>query len=275
MFGLNKILGFRDRIEVAGRERIVADRAPKLLYAIGDVHGCINELVRLERMIIEDARDVQGDKWLVMLGDYVDRGPASASVVAHLSATPPAGFKRICLAGNHEQMFLDAMRDPRSAAQWLALGGGETALSYGLSDAALLAGHRNPREFARTLQALVPADDLVWLESLPAALSIPGWTFVHAGVRAGSTLESQSDYDLLWTRLTDGAGLEALIPATRLVHGHTPVVEPIEEPWRICVDTGAYATSRLTALRIEDGDTTTFLSTGASAATSRQTTRAK
>jgi serine/threonine protein phosphatase 1 len=270
MFGLGAIFGWeRGSPPAAARERLASDEVPASLYAIGDVHGCLDELLRLEQMIIEDAAGRSGEKWIVLLGDYVDRGPASASVIAHLRGNPPAGFRRFCLAGNHEQLFADAMRSPRAVERWLALGGIETARSYGLSQKAIDASAGHPREINRLLGAIVPGDDLEWLSSLPVSLTVPGWIFVHAGVRAGVAFDDQSDDDLMWSRLPDRVDLQSSLEGRRLVHGHTPTSEPIDEPSRICVDTGSYATGRLTSLCIRDGRETSFLSTGPLAIPSR------
>src|SRR5687767_6364416 len=76
------------------RPRLHFDDMPAVLYAIGDVHGCLDQLLDLERQIVADAKDIAGEKWLVMLGDYIDRGPASAQVIEHAIAPPPPGWRR-------------------------------------------------------------------------------------------------------------------------------------------------------------------------------------
>jgi serine/threonine protein phosphatase 1 len=256
--GLRGLLGFGDARgeESAGRTHVLAHDRPARLYAIGDVHGCLTELLALERLILADAADTEGEKWIVTLGDYVDRGPASAQVVDHLMAPPPAGFKRICLTGNHEQMLLDFLQAPRHNQAWLDYGGLETARSYGLSDAVLAS---NPLAIARALAGRIPSSHIAWLAELPIVLAVPGFTFVHAGLRPRVALERQSDEDLLWIRepflddLTPGASI--------IVHGHTPQVEPISTPCRIGIDTAAFATGRLTALRLDQDGGMSFLST--------------
>jgi serine/threonine protein phosphatase 1 len=275
MFGLERLWKREGGEGAPTRPRLASEEVPALIYAIGDVHGCVSELVKLERMIVEDAAETIGEKWIVLLGDYIDRGPASAAVVAHIRAAPPAGFRRFCLAGNHEQLFVDALRHPRLGDQWLMLGGDETARSYGLPDRALAEWQRNPRRVISTLQTAVPEDDVEWLETLPVSLSIPGWVFVHAGARPGVPLESQRDYDLIWTRLPDTIGDTMVVPGARMVHGHTPVNGPVDERWRICIDTGAYATGVLTALRIRDGREAGFISTGTNATRDRTVQHAR
>src|SRR4051794_38194267 len=105
------------------RPRLAFNHWPAAVYAIGDVHGCLDQLVALEHEIVEDGRGLDGEKWLLPLGDYIDRGPDSAGVVAHLRGPAPAGFRRFSLVGNHEVMMLDYLRDPEEHAYWLDQGG--------------------------------------------------------------------------------------------------------------------------------------------------------
>lgn len=241
---------------LTGRPRIHADQRPALIYAIGDIHGCFAELERLEQLIVADAADVAGEKWIVTLGDYVDRGPASAQVVRHLMGPPPPGFRRISLVGNHEQMLLDFLADPKRGRGWLDYGGLDTALSYGLG---AVAGSGNPVAIAKALDLLLPEEHLSWMRGLPSALVVPGYLFVHAGLRPGIPLEQQSDQDLLWIR---DDFLDAELPdGPIVVHGHTPAAEPSSAPRRIGIDTGAFATGILTAVRIDASGDTRFLST--------------
>lgn len=242
--------------QLARRERLQASVRPVLVYAIGDVHGCLAELRQLEQLVEADAAGVSGEKWIVMLGDYVDRGPQSAQVIEHLLGPAPKGFRRFALAGNHEQMLLDFLDAPNDSAEWLAYGGVETLASYGVDASS---GGGRPAALARSLEAQMPRSHLEWLRQLPISLEIPGFIFVHAGVRPGRALAEQDDRDLLWIREpflgvpTDNG--------TIVVHGHTPEVEPVRLAWRVGVDTAAFATGRLTSACIDAAGEVSFLST--------------
>jgi serine/threonine protein phosphatase 1 len=248
---------------VAPRARLTAAEWPAVVYAIGDIHGCLDELRLLEKLIAEDAADVgDGERWLVTLGDYIDRGPHSAQVIGHLMSAPPEGFRRIAIAGNHEQMLLDFLADPAANAQWLEFGGLETARSYGMRDRPALGGPRWARAIARDLAGLIPESHLEFLRALPISLTVPGNFFVHAGIRPGVAVDEQADEDLLWIR---EPFLEQGMPGGVLViHGHTPANEPELRAWRVGIDTAAFASGRLTAVRLSPGATPTFLSTGRS-----------
>lgn len=237
-----------------GRERLAASARPAVVYAIGDVHGCLDELLQLEQLIRSDAAGVEGEKWIVMLGDYIDRGPRSAQVIEHLLGQPTDSFRRFALAGNHEQMLLDFLASPRQAADWLEYGGWETLASYGIDtrnrtmDATVA---------AMTLEARMPRSDLDWLRQLPVSLELPGFVFVHAGLRPGRPLADQDESDLLWIRepFLEGPGA----PGVVVVHGHTPETEPVVRTWRVGIDTAAFATGRLTSVRIGAGGEISFL----------------
>ncbi|WP_068952145.1 metallophosphoesterase family protein [Pararhizobium polonicum] len=226
------------------RQKLFFEGGPDHIYAIGDVHGCDDILGRLENRIFEDSRKRAGTKWLIMLGDYVDRGPKSAAVLDRLTSKPRADIKRFCLAGNHEEVMLDFLRNPSSDHRWLEFGGLETLYSYGL--------HKLPanrQALKNLLQARIPGEHIAFLESLPSLLSIPGFCFVHAGLRDGVALTEQEDADLLWLRPTTSAKAVAT-HGVIAIHGHTPVAGVEIGRARINVDTGAYMSGILSAVRL-------------------------
>lgn len=230
--------------------RLHAAERPALIYAIGDVHGCLAELKALEARIVADAAGEPGEKWLVMLGDYVDRGPYSAQVIDHLLAPPPKGFKRICLRGNHEAAMLAAI-DGTGLETWIGWGVESTLSSYGLGGAQITMLSSPGRLSAKqqTLAAYIPDEHAAFLRELPAMLTVPGYIFVHAGLRPGVPLAAQRDSDLLWIR-SDFLDADHDFGAV-VVHGHTPADEPFLSAHRIGLDTGCFASGRLTGLRVD------------------------
>ncbi len=227
--------------------RLAFHQWPAAIYAIGDVHGCLEQLVALEAAIADDGRDVEGEKWLVTLGDHIDRGPDSAGVLEHLLQPPPPGFRRFNLLGNHDSMMLDFLRRPVGDAAWLDEGGRETLASYGVSDP------WEPGDLDRS----IPPSHRELLESLPIYLSLPGWLFVHAGIRPGIPLALQSDEDLIWIR---APFLNAQFTGgLRIVHGHTPGPDVVTTAHRIDVDTQCFRSGKLSAVRVTPDGGTTFL----------------
>lgn len=226
------------------------DQAPATLppgqrvYAVGDIHGCLDRLITLHELIADDllARPAD-DVTLVHLGDYVDRGAESAQVVEWLLAGPPVpGARVVNLMGNHEQMMLAAIAsgEETAANHWITNGGADSLLSWGI-------GRTIPyTEWPNYL----PKAHLLFLRDLKLYHPVGPYLFVHAGIRPGVPLEKQTRQDLLWIRepfLSSKARHGFVV-----VHGHTPRQEPIVRPNRIGIDTGAVIGGALTCLVLEE-----------------------
>lgn len=216
-------------------------------YVIGDVHGRCDLLDGLITAI--DGDDAQADpatSTVVFLGDLVDRGPESAGVVAVTRAWQKRRAVR-CLAGNHEDMFLESFTDLEMLRHFLRHGGRETILSYGLSLEAYNA--LSLEELQEEMARVVPEEDRAFLAVAEEWIEAGDYLFVHAGIDPGRALEEQRRSDLLWIR-------ERFLRHTEpfshvVVHGHTIFDEVEDAGRRIGIDTGAYRTGRLTALVLE------------------------
>jgi serine/threonine protein phosphatase 1 len=250
MHGFSRLLPSRKERR-QGRERIAMELADTAVYAIGDVHGCLEELLRLEGMIAADGAGLPSRKLIVMLGDYVDRGPSSSQVLEHLLAPPPHDFERICLAGNHELAMLDYLEGRIGLADWLRIGAEPTLMSYGIDHERLRAIHGRDGGADRTIRNTIPAEHAAFLRSLPVMAILSRFVFVHAGIRPELDLDHQSDSDLVSIR--DGFFKRGHLLRNYVVHGHTPVTRATRYGARINIDTGAYYSGRLTALRIWRG----------------------
>ncbi|MEP6565377.1 MAG: metallophosphoesterase family protein [Mesorhizobium sp.] len=219
-----------------------------VVYAIGDVHGCYKELRSLEQKILLDALPFRGRKIIIMLGDYVDRGIQSARVLDHLIAPPPKGFQRVCLAGNHEVAMLNYLEGYLSREPWLAAGGLETLFSYGVDPARLVSLYGSSEEVDQHIREAIPAGHVSFMRRLPVMVCSQKFVFVHAGIRPGIDLAAQDEDDLLTIR---SEFFETAHLLDRwVVHGHTVVDIPRLEGRRLDIDTGAFQSGRLTAVRI-------------------------
>src|SRR3546814_588415 len=137
-------------------------------------------------------------------------------------------------------------------------GGIETLFSYGLGRGA--GGDPDARLAALRAQlaAALPAGHLAFLKALRPTHVEGDYLFVHAGIRPGVPLAQQTPEDLLWIRepfLSDERDHGRVV-----VHGHTICERPEVFDNRIGIDTGAFATGRLTCLVLE-GTTHRFLQT--------------
>ena len=240
------LLGLRRREEPQTRIRRHIERQPDVIYAIGDLHGCADLMAQMEEEIAQDAAAMVGEKWIVWLGDTIDRGPQSAKVLDRLVQQREDGFTRVCLAGNHELSMADFLAHPSPSHPWLSYGGMETLLSYGIAwDRLEGATKKGLRDL---ISSHIPDEHAAWVATLPVMLTTPYHVLVHAGLRPGLQLERQTDLDLAWSN--DGLAADYADVGKVVVHGHVVVEQPFDGPTRICVDTGAYATGVLTGVRL-------------------------
>lgn len=233
--------------ELAGRPRTEARETDALaperpFLAIGDIHGRFD---LLEPLLAEARR---GEP-VITVGDYIDRGPQSDKVLAKLHALNLSG-QVICLMGNHERMMLDFIDSPEdSGTHWLTNGGMQTLWSLGLdlppgdAEAAL------KQTAAALSERLGPLED--WLRRLPLIWTSGNVCVVHAATDPNQPLSRQDERTLLWGRPKPGT--PARPDGIWTVHGHTIVPEITLDNHRINIDTGAFRTGRLSAVRVVPG----------------------
>jgi serine/threonine protein phosphatase 1 len=226
------------------------------VYAVGDIHGRLDLLEKLWAMIEADAANTGLRKTVVFVGDYVDRGRHSKGVIDFLLKIKQDADV-VCLRGNHDQAVLDFITDPKFYRTWKPFGAPETLLSYGVKPPRF----DDEAEFEKARDEFVancPQAHFEFLQSLPYSYELGGYFFVHAGVRPGVPLEEQDPQDMLWIRedfLFSRAEFEKVV-----VYGHTPVEQAGRRGPRLSIDTGAYATGRLSAAVLE-GQSCRFLTT--------------
>ena len=223
------------------------------LYAIGDIHGR-NDLLQglLKQIEADDLSRGAADTHIIFLGDLMDRGPDSAGVVDTAMARRDGGRTVRFLMGNHEEVFVRACRknDPKTTRFFLRIGGEATVLSYPITRAEYMT--LDMEQLSERLATLVPQEHLDFIESFEDQIVIGDYAFVHAGIRPGVPLSEQKPSDLRWIRedFVDQRGdLEKVV-----IYGHTIYSEVEERGSRIGIDTGAYASGKLTALALEGGE---------------------
>jgi serine/threonine protein phosphatase 1 len=244
-----------------GKSQRVAMGSPgKRLYAVGDVHGSLVELDQLLALIAADhaARDERSCH-IVFLGDLIDRGPDSRGVLRRLMQDRPAFARLHFIRGNHEEMFVRCLTgEPELIASWLSHGGHACARSYGV-DPSLL-HETDPGLLEQALLSCIPKADIDFVGGFVDTVRFGDYFLVHAGIRPGVALADQKPGDLRWIRadfISSDAAHEAVI-----VHGHTPQEQVVCLSNRISVDTGAYFSGRLSAVRLEE-DEVSILTTSA------------
>ena len=226
------------------------------IYAIGDVHGRYDLFDAMIRRLEEDnaARDDGKRVTLVVLGDVIDRGPASQRLIRLMMSVQQRSDRLTVLLGNHEAALLDAIiGDPDAQEGWLRFGGLATLESFAIDPPRPGEG---PLAFGGRLAEGLTPEVVEWLRGLPLSIDCGDYFFCHAGVRPGVGLHRQRRGDLLWIRqpfLTSRRNFGAVV-----VHGHTIFDEVRFDPNRISVDTGAYASGVLSAVCLDGTDRWVF-----------------
>lgn len=221
------------------------------VYAIGDIHGridCLDTL--LAKIAADDEERGAVQTTIVFLGDLVDRGPDSRAVVERAEAMRTE-HRCIFLMGNHEEIFIKAWEgDMASVRMFHRIGGRDTLMSYGVSE-----DEYDGADFERLIELLrehVPADHIAFLRRFRDTYAAGDYLFVHAGIRPGTPIDEQDATDMRWIRdkfLDDTRDHGAMV-----IHGHSITAGVDEQVNRIGIDTGAYASGRLTALGLEGTD---------------------
>ena len=213
--------------------------SPGRVFVFGDIHGCLDELKVLLDCI---SRDLTADDTLVFVGDYIDRGLDSKRVIETMLALKEGKAQCLFLKGNHEAMFLDYMKGPRSIeSPYLKYGGKETFESYGGLYSDML---EQPEK-------LVPAQHMAFLQSLILGARVDNFLIVHAGVKPQLALEQHTEKELLWIRDEFLKSNHEL--GLTVIHGHTPFEDVnFNLPFRIGIDTGAVYGNMLTCIELRE-----------------------
>ena len=222
------------------------------VYAIGDIHGRADLLDRLHQLIAEDAaKRAPARNTLIYLGDYIDRGPDSRAVIKLAASDFPDGFEKHYLIGNHEALMLGFLADPLCGPGWqnTSIGGREVLVNFNIEPPSEFAAPEILAETAAQLNNALTAEEWRFLKGLKHSHREGHYFFTHAGVRPGVPLEKQKPEDLIWIR---GPFLESDVNfGAVVVHGHSIRREVEFRSNRIGIDTGAYATGKLTCLGLQ------------------------
>ncbi|HXN85350.1 MAG TPA: metallophosphoesterase family protein [Candidatus Binataceae bacterium] len=207
------------------------------LFAIGDIHGCPDELSAILKAIAPR----EGDS-VVFVGDYVDRGPAAREVVEVVLDLQKGPAEVITLKGNHEDMMLSYLGFPGHYGESFLFNGGAATLdSYGVRETEL----DNAIEH-------IPDEHLKFYKNLSLSYLRPPYFFVHAGILPTRQLEEQDPEDLLWIRqefIFNPHDTGAIV-----VFGHTPMRGVmIDLPYKLGIDTGLVYGGKLTCLEFTEG----------------------
>jgi serine/threonine protein phosphatase 1 len=210
------------------------------IIAVGDVHGCSAALAA----VLEAIRPTSIDT-LVLLGDYIDRGPDSRGVI-ELILELRSRCRTVALLGNHEEMLLGALEDRKNLKLFMRFGGRETLNSYGIDDI-----------------EQIPAEHLAFVKNCCDYHETADHLFVHAYFDPDAPMTEQESHMLRWasppvcTGKPHCSGKTAIVGHTAQVHG-----EILDQGFLKCIDTFCHGGGWLTAIDVNTGHTWQASKTG-------------
>lgn len=197
--------------------------------AIGDIHGCSTALAKLIELI-----DPQPDDVLVPLGDFVDRGIDSKSVIEQLIALADR-CRLVPILGNHEEMMLGAREGWSDFRFWINCGGLACLDSYGSTGRI----------------ELIPRRHFGFLESCRTYFETDRHFFVHANYKPEVPLDRLDIQTLRWLSLRDYVPPSPHCSGKVAIVGHTPQPEVLDLGYLKCLDTNCCYGGWLSALDVD------------------------
>ena len=187
--------------------------------AIADVHGCLKTL----RKLIEERISLNGDDSLYFVGDFIDRGPDSKGVLDYISRLAGDDYRIYSVRGNHEEMLLESLMDPKFLPNWIYNGAETTIYSFGLDPGLFL-----------TIETVyqIPSEYIQQIEKLPYYIELEDYLIVHAGFNFYMDDPFQDHHAMIWSR--DMMYDPDKANHRTVIHGHTPV--PVEEIRQMIAD---------------------------------------
>jgi len=229
-------------------------------YAIGDIHGCYEELIALVNKLIEkEGLNPEKDE-IVFMGDYIDRGPDSKKVVEVLIEWHKKYPHWTFLYGNHEDIFRDFLTGGKvyGGQNWFSNGGKSTWESYG--------GHFGKEvdgKFEAPKNPDFPKEHLDFLlENTVYLYETEKYVFVHGGLVPEAPIKESLKYPntMIWARY--GFIESDWDWGKKIIFGHTPdfkgkygkKMEPIVMKNKIGIDTACCppASNKLTAIKLPE-----------------------
>ena len=235
------------------------------IFAIGDIHGSLTELTLLHKKILTHEKfDIKNDL-LIHLGDYIDRGKNSKGVIDQIVKLKDEKIKTINLMGNHEEFMINFFSNKiNNIKKWLNFGADQTFKSYGIEIVEFI---KNGFEddiidnLRNTLLEKMGNNHIDFFNNLEISFSTNKYLFVHAGIDPLKNLSDQTKKDYLWSRSNDFFH-EDFKSKRIIIHGHTPVENITNHPYRINVDTGCYFSGNLSCVCLSDtSESRNFLNT--------------
>ena len=227
------------------------------VFAIGDIHGCFNQLIALQDKILAHPKFNKNEDLLLYLGDYIDRGLNSKKVINQIIKLQKENVNSIFLIGNHEQVLIDFLFNKiDNLRYWINLGADQTFKSYDIEIADFIKdGFEDEivNKLRNTFLSRLPKEHIHFFNNFQLTYTLGSYLFVHAGVNPEKSLSEQSEKDFLWSRsdqfFDKNFKFEKII-----IHGHTPESDIINFPYRINIDIGCFFSGKLSCVCLNDNN---------------------
>ena len=225
------------------------------IFAIGDIHGCLNQLISIHDQIFNYKNYKKEEDLLIYIGDYIDRGPKSKQVIDQILQLKNKEIKAVFLMGNHEEMMIDFLFNKiNNLENWLINGADQTFKSYDIEVVEFIKDGFEDHIIDKLRKVLIEKlgnEHLDFFNNLQLTFSVAQYLFVHAGIDPIKNLTDQSKQDYLWARSDDFFHKDFKAEKI-IVHGHTPEKNVVNFPYRINIDTGCYFSGKLSCVCLND-----------------------
>tara|TARA_Y100000389_G_C17321750_1_gene443448 strand:- start:16 stop:729 length:714 start_codon:yes stop_codon:yes gene_type:complete len=225
------------------------------LFAIGDIHGCLNELTSLHKKILTyDKFDLKNDI-IIYLGDYIDRGKNSKEVINQILKLKDNNIKTINLRGNHDEFMIEFLFNKNNNIKsWLNFGADQTFRSYNIEIVEFIKDGFEEDVINKLREVMLnkmEQSHINFFKTLEMSYSTDKYLFVHAGIDPEKKLTEQTKKDYLWSRSNEFFKKDFKAEKI-IVHGHTPEVNIANDPYRINIDSGCYFSGKLSSVCLND-----------------------
>ncbi len=222
------------------------------IYAIGDIQSRRDLLDTMIAQVLTDVAQTSDERQvhLVFLGNYIDYGDETKAAIDALIAlsTAPQFSSITFLRGSREAALLRFINNPNQHPEWLRQGGLKTCVSYGVVPPMSISDVGTLKSVRADLQDAM-GRHLDFIRNTALHFRSGSAVFVHAGIDPNAPIEEQPEAVLLGGNesFLENGGIEGL----RVIHGHFPGRTPVVTAGRVCLDTDAYQSGTLSAIRLD------------------------
>jgi serine/threonine protein phosphatase 1 len=168
-------------------------------FVVGDIHGCLNTF---ETLMLSECKITRNDE-IILLGDYIDRGPFIKETILFILNLIKSGYNIVPLRGNHEQLLIESLNNPKMLKQWFKNGAQSTLDSFWVM---------NP--------GLIDDEIIKFFENTRYYYISGDYICTHAGLNFEVHNPLKDTSSMLWIRNINI--VPELIGGRKLIVGHTP-----------------------------------------------------